>query len=97
MVIGDVAGHDMTAAARMGQLRSVLRAYIVDRHEPPSALLRRMDVANYSLGEPVLATAVIAVIDTPRRRRIPPALVQRRPSAAVGDPPGRDRAVAHRP
>jgi hypothetical protein len=34
MVIGDVVGHDMAAAARMGQLRSMLRAYIVDRHEP---------------------------------------------------------------
>jgi serine phosphatase RsbU (regulator of sigma subunit) len=65
MVIGDVVGHDMAAAARMGQLRSMLRAYVVDRHEPPSALLRRLDVANHALGEPIIATAVVAVIDTP--------------------------------
>lgn len=64
MVIGDVVGHDIAAAARMGQLRSMLRAYIVDRHEPPSALLRRLDTANHTLGEPTIATAVIAVIDT---------------------------------
>jgi sigma-B regulation protein RsbU (phosphoserine phosphatase) len=64
LVIGDVVGHDMAAAARMGQLRSMLRAYIVDRHEPPSALLRRLDAANHSLGEPIIATAVVAVLDT---------------------------------
>lgn len=63
MVIGDVVGHDMAAAARMGQLRSMLRAYIVDRHEPPSALLRRLDAANHALGEPVIATAVVAVVN----------------------------------
>jgi len=64
IVIGDVVGHDMTAAARMGQLSSMLRAYIVDRHEPPSALLRRLDAANHALGEPTVATAVVAVIDS---------------------------------
>jgi serine phosphatase RsbU (regulator of sigma subunit) len=63
LVIGDVVGHDIAAAARMGQLRSMLRAYIVDRHEPPSALLRRLDAANHALGEPTIATAVVAVID----------------------------------
>jgi len=64
VVIGDVVGHDMAAAAGMGQLRSMLRAYIVDRHEPPSVLLRRLDAANHALGEPIMATAVVAVIDT---------------------------------
>jgi serine phosphatase RsbU (regulator of sigma subunit) len=63
MVIGDVVGHDMAAAARMGQLRSMLRAYIVDRLEPPSGLLRRLDAANHTWGEPIIATAVVAVID----------------------------------
>jgi sigma-B regulation protein RsbU (phosphoserine phosphatase) len=63
-VIGDVAGHDMSAAARMGQLRSMFRAYAVDRDESPSALLRRLDVANHRLGDPSVATAVVAVLDT---------------------------------
>jgi len=63
LVIGDVVGHDMAAAARMGQLRSMLRAYLVDRHEPPSALLRRLDAANHALGDPSIATAVVAVVD----------------------------------
>jgi phosphoserine phosphatase RsbU/P len=64
IVIGDVVGHDIAAAARMGQLRSMLRAYIVDRHEPPSELLGRLDTANHELGEPIIATAVVAVLDT---------------------------------
>ncbi len=63
LVIGDVVGHDTAAAARMGQLRTMLRAYLVDRREPPSALLRRLDAANHALGEATLATAVVAFID----------------------------------
>ncbi|WP_127502446.1 PP2C family protein-serine/threonine phosphatase [Actinoplanes solisilvae] len=63
LVIGDVVGHDTAAAARMGQLRNMLRAYLVDRREPPSALLRRLDAANHALGEPTMATAVVAFID----------------------------------
>ncbi|WP_250030767.1 PP2C family protein-serine/threonine phosphatase [Paractinoplanes maris] len=63
LVIGDVVGHDTAAAAKMGQLRNMLRAYLVDRREPPSALLRRLDAANHALGEATMATAVVAFID----------------------------------
>ncbi|MFI5497270.1 PP2C family protein-serine/threonine phosphatase, partial [Actinoplanes sp. NPDC051859] len=62
LVVGDVTGHDMRAAAQMGRLRSMLRAYLVDRHEPPSALLRRLDHANFVLGDPVVTTAVLAYV-----------------------------------
>jgi serine phosphatase RsbU (regulator of sigma subunit) len=62
LIVGDVTGHDMHAAARMGQLRSMLRAYVVDRHEPPSALLRRLDYAMEALGDRVPATAVLAYV-----------------------------------
>ncbi|MFI5497090.1 GAF domain-containing SpoIIE family protein phosphatase [Actinoplanes sp. NPDC051859] len=62
LVVGDVTGHDMRAAARMGRLRSMLRAYLVDRHEPPSALLRRLDHANFVLGDPTLTTAVLGFV-----------------------------------
>jgi GAF domain-containing protein/PAS domain-containing protein len=34
IVIGDVAGHDTTAAAAMGQIRDALRAYAVAGHRP---------------------------------------------------------------
>jgi sigma-B regulation protein RsbU (phosphoserine phosphatase) len=63
LVIGDVVGHDTTATARMGELRNMVRAYLVDRREPPSALLRRLDAANFALGEPAMATAVVAFLD----------------------------------
>ncbi|GAA0519461.1 hypothetical protein Ade02nite_80570 [Paractinoplanes deccanensis] len=63
LVIGDVVGHDTAATARMGELRNMLRAYLVDRREPPSALLRRLDAANFALGEPAMATAVVAFLD----------------------------------
>jgi PAS domain S-box-containing protein len=42
VVVGDVVGHDIEAAAAMGQLRSVVRAYAYER-EPPGAVLRRVD------------------------------------------------------
>ncbi|BBH68198.1 hypothetical protein ACTI_48830 [Actinoplanes sp. OR16] len=63
LVIGDVVGHGMSAAAGMGQLRGMLRAYLVDRREPPSVLLRRLEAANHALGEPTMATAVVAFVE----------------------------------
>ncbi|MGC0249001.1 SpoIIE family protein phosphatase [Pseudactinotalea sp. Z1748] len=40
LVIGDVAGHDIEAAAAMGQLRSVVRAFAADLHDPGEVLSR---------------------------------------------------------
>ncbi len=42
LVIGDVVGHDVEAAAAMGQLRSVVRAYAFDGG-PPGRVLDRVD------------------------------------------------------
>lgn len=42
LVIGDVVGHDVEAAAVMGQLRSVVRAYAHD-DSSPGAVLDRVD------------------------------------------------------
>ncbi|MDP9393513.1 MAG: SpoIIE family protein phosphatase [Actinomycetota bacterium] len=36
--IGDVLGHDIEAAARMGQARSALRAYATEGHQPASVM-----------------------------------------------------------
>lgn len=60
LVIGDVAGHDVGAAAEMGHLRSILRGFAVDRDEAPSALLGRLDRANLALGSRTVATALVA-------------------------------------
>ncbi|GAA1265938.1 hypothetical protein GCM10009665_63820 [Kitasatospora nipponensis] len=40
MVIGDVQGHNAEASAVMGQLRSGLRAYATDGHDPAATLAR---------------------------------------------------------
>ncbi|MGH4015291.1 MAG: SpoIIE family protein phosphatase [Pseudonocardiaceae bacterium] len=43
VVIGDVVGHDMAAAASMGQLRSMLRALAVDTGSTPDDVVARLD------------------------------------------------------
>ncbi|MFL6139839.1 MAG: SpoIIE family protein phosphatase [Frankiaceae bacterium] len=62
VAVGDVAGHDITAAATMGQLRSVSRALIADV-EGPAALVRRLQDSWALLGIDRMATAVYAVLD----------------------------------
>jgi serine phosphatase RsbU (regulator of sigma subunit)/PAS domain-containing protein len=62
LVIGDVMGHDIDAAALMGQLRTMVRTIAVDRHEAPSAVLRRVDAAAQALDVDTTATAVLAQI-----------------------------------
>lgn len=42
IAVGDVAGHDLTAATTMGQLRSMLRALAYDDPDP-AAVLTRLD------------------------------------------------------
>jgi phosphoserine phosphatase RsbU/P len=63
LVIGDVAGHDAVAAARMSELRCMLRAFVLDRREPPAELLGRLDAVNHALAEPIMATSVVVVVD----------------------------------
>jgi serine phosphatase RsbU (regulator of sigma subunit)/PAS domain-containing protein len=41
--VGDVAGHDLSAAATMGQLRSMLRALAYETEGAPSDVVRRLD------------------------------------------------------
>lgn len=62
LVIGDIAGHDLAAAAVMGQVRSLLRAYALDEPDP-SEVLRRTGHALTSLLPDALASAVYAVLD----------------------------------
>ena len=60
LAVGDVTGHDEVAAATMGQLRGLLRAFAFDRDEDPDAVLARLDRANAGLDLDALATAVVA-------------------------------------
>ena len=40
LVVGDVVGHDVEAAASMGQLRSLVRAYAMEEEDPAQVLMR---------------------------------------------------------
>ena len=63
LVIGDVVGHDIAAAAMMGQLRNMLRALIWDRNEPPSAVVARLDRAIRDLRVNTMATLAVVSIE----------------------------------
>jgi serine phosphatase RsbU (regulator of sigma subunit) len=65
MVVGDVVGHDLPAAARMAQLRNMLRALAWDRTEPPSAIVRRLDQAATHVSDAGMATLIFARIEGP--------------------------------
>ena len=60
--IGDVVGHDLTAATAMGQMRSMLRALSYNRpaDATPAYVLRQLDNVAEGLGVTTLATAVHA-------------------------------------
>lgn len=63
MVIGDVAGHDLKAAAHMAEVRNMLRALAWDRQEPPSLIMRRLDEAMTHTSDAPMATAIFARIE----------------------------------
>jgi len=60
--VGDVVGHDITAAATMGQLTSVYRALLVDGPSP-SATIDRLQASWSMLGLQRMATALFATLD----------------------------------
>ena len=61
-VIGDASGHDVSAAVRKSDLRNLLRAHAVDRDEPPSAVVSRLDRTAAALGLEATATCVMAQV-----------------------------------
>lgn len=66
LAIGDVVGHDLRAAAAMGQLRGVLRSYAWDGG-PPGLVLDRCDQLVQGLEMAAMATAVYARAEPPGR------------------------------
>ncbi|MGI4896375.1 MAG: SpoIIE family protein phosphatase, partial [Janthinobacterium lividum] len=65
LVIGDVAGHDQSAAAVMGQLRNLLRGIGHAIGDPPAAALSALDRAAHDLGVDGLATVILAQVEQP--------------------------------
>jgi PAS domain S-box-containing protein len=62
LVIGDVQGHTMQAAAVMGQLRNALRAYAAEGHEP-AAVMSRTNRLMAELDPGVFATCAVISVD----------------------------------
>jgi serine phosphatase RsbU (regulator of sigma subunit) len=84
LVIGDVMGHDLEAAAVMGQLKTLVRAIAYDRQDAPADVMRRVDLAVVGLGVATLATALVARIELAEGDR--PAGVRRLRWTSAGHP-----------
>src|SRR3954454_16460605 len=95
MVIGDVVGHDVTAAAAMGHLRGLIRACVWEAEDAdPASVLARVDRLVQGLHVAPMATLVYARAVRPAAAGGPwqlhvanaghPPLILRRPDGTVG-------------
>ena len=70
LVVGDVSGHGVTAAAAMGQLRIAVLAYALAGFEPASVLQRvDMLVDRLNTGDEI-ATMLYIIVDPPSRELV---------------------------
>ncbi|MER5444559.1 SpoIIE family protein phosphatase [Streptomyces sp. NPDC002766] len=65
LVIGDVVGHDLTAAAGMAQLHGILRSLAWDHTGPTGAIVDRLDDAMHAITAVSMATLVLARVEGP--------------------------------
>ncbi|MGW5605794.1 PP2C family protein-serine/threonine phosphatase [Streptomyces sp. NPDC003753] len=63
VVIGDVVGHDLEAAAAMASTRNMLRALLFDRCTPPSAILAQLDRTVQGITDTPVTTTTLARIE----------------------------------
>jgi serine phosphatase RsbU (regulator of sigma subunit) len=71
LVIGDVVGHNVDAAAAMGQIRSILRGIAYDRPDSPARILGRVDRVMTGLHLTSMATALVARVEqSPEQERL---------------------------
>ncbi len=65
LVIGDIAGHGIKSARVMGELRTGVRAYALEGHDPASCLLLLSRLLDASGGDddPHFATACLVLVD----------------------------------
>jgi serine phosphatase RsbU (regulator of sigma subunit) len=66
LATGDVVGHDLDAAATMGQLRNALRAYAFSE-AAPAAALTRLNALTTGLADGGLATCLFGRLEPSRR------------------------------
>lgn len=105
VVIGDVVGHDVEAAAAMGQLRSVVRSYAFELTEP-ATVLDRVDRLVRGMRIPRAASLVYATMtcaeDTwtfeySRAGHLPPLLLRDGVVTQLGDAGGSLIGFGERP
>ncbi|HSA51331.1 MAG TPA: GAF domain-containing SpoIIE family protein phosphatase, partial [Yinghuangia sp.] len=63
LMVGDVMGHGMEAAAVMSQISNILRVVAFDEQEPPSRILQRLDEILHSLHGGPMATVIVARLE----------------------------------
>jgi serine phosphatase RsbU (regulator of sigma subunit) len=90
LVVGDVTGHGVGAAAAMGQLRIAVLAYALAGFEPGD-VVQRLDVLLEALGRGDVATMVYAIADVAAEQLVV-ANAGHPPPIVVG-PDGRSRAI----
>jgi serine phosphatase RsbU (regulator of sigma subunit) len=91
---GDVVGHDLDAAATMGQVRNALRAYAFGE-DGPATVLARLNRLIIGLGDDGLATALFGRLDPAQRTfrwasggHPPPLLIGASGARFLPDPAG---------
>jgi serine phosphatase RsbU (regulator of sigma subunit) len=63
VIVGDVVGHDLRAAAAMAAARNMLRALLFDRRTPPSAVLTQLDHTVVAITDIPVTTTCLARIE----------------------------------
>jgi hypothetical protein len=66
LVVGDVTGHDQQAAAKMGQIRNLLRGVYYTLRGSPAATMAALDDALEGLAVRDFATAILARVEQDR-------------------------------
>jgi phosphoserine phosphatase RsbU/P len=93
IVVGDVVGRGVRAAAVMGRLRSALRAYALD-YDDPAEVLERLDRKVQHFESDMMATVLYAIFDHTFERMdvsvaghlMPVVAAPRRPAAMLEAP-----------
>ena len=63
LAVGDITGHDIRAAAVMGQMRSMLRALLWEHDKSPSLILSLLDDISIGTGLGASGTALLARLE----------------------------------
>jgi hypothetical protein len=94
VVVGDATGHDAQAAARMAELRNLLRGTAVAAQQPPAETLSRVDRVIDHLTPELSGTCVYAQLDVVGRRlrwssagHLPPVLLRNGTAELLETPP----------